>query len=409
MSNVENKTKYENFSYEEAKNTLFSFKEQVIDLKNENNTYKDEIKRVKAKYTSEKVSKINKLTVELNKSKTTYKALKTNTEFTEYVRSQKRKALSINIKELKQKLKVVKKNLTTEAENNAFTLIENKYSLKSEIKDKKRLYAAKDKKAQKSQELSDLRVKLAKTNIELKTIIKNGNQKLSVSADEIVKLEKLISENNEKIKNIKSSTSYDRKLLKSQMRKQFIYNNLADEQKEIKNLEKNGEFDGEKKASLLASLKEKRGKILKFQANSLSYWLVLLVVFIEVLYTIFMLNQMYVDYMVFPSLIVNLIFILMLFLSALKIKTYSSFWTNVNYGFSIYLVLRIFVVIPFVCKDREAVYEDGKLVVDAISYGDLRTQLIVCTLIMLVVLLVASLNSSYKIKNRVLYLEKKEA
>lgn len=57
MSNVENKTKYENFSYEEAKNTLFSFKEQVIDLKNENNTYKDEIKRVKAKYTSEKVSK----------------------------------------------------------------------------------------------------------------------------------------------------------------------------------------------------------------------------------------------------------------------------------------------------------------------------------------------------------------
>ena len=132
----------------------------------------------------------------------------------------------------------------------------------------------------------------------------------------------------------------------------------------------------------------------------------LLVVLIELIYIIVFLNKMYVSYMEFPTLIINLVFTLFLFLSAMKIKVYNKTWTTINFIYSAYLVLRIFVVIPFIASDHEAVYDDaGQIVQQALNYQSLRQTLYILSAVMLGLILLANIRSVYKIKQRTLHLD----
>lgn len=374
MSEVKDFSKY---SYDQAKHTLFAIKEEIADLKNENLKNKKLISLEKKCYTKEKDEQIFNLKVEIEKRTTTYKSLVGNTEFTSYVIRQKRAVLKKEIKVLKKMLKIAKMNLDSNVENQAFDIIRNGLE--------------------------------KTTKKELSSLIKNNKTTKEINVQKITDLEKKIDENKQKIKSIKVEKSADVRQLRRQIRKEFLYNNLSDEYKEIKKLDKTKGDYTVKKAELLESYNDKKGRILKFQANSKSYWFMLIAVFVEIIYTIFMLNNMYVNYMVFPALILNLIFILSLFLSAMKVKIYSSFWTKFNYVFCGYLVLRVFLVIPFVCKDIDAVYEGDKLISDAISYAELRRNLIICSVVMLLFVLIAAVNSTQKIKNRNIFLVKKEA
>ena len=95
----------------------------------------------------------------------------------------------------------------------------------------------------------------------------------------------------------------------------------------------------------------------------------------------------------------------MLFLSAMKVKVHSQFWTNLNFAFSAYLLVRILVIIPLIAHDYDAVYDGENIVEQAASYAGLRTQLIVFSAIMLALTLISSIISTKRIRTRNLYLK----
>ena len=146
---------------------------------------------------------------------------------------------------------------------------------------------------------------------------------------------------------------------------------------------------------------EKYGKSLKYQYSTVSYWLMLLVIVLQIVYIIVFLNDMKINYLEFPVLIINLVITLILFLSAMKVKVHNKKWTYVNFGFSGYLIVRIFAIIPLIAHDYDEVLDEaGEVITQAISYSSLRTVLIVISAIMLGLILISSIISIKRISLR---------
>lgn len=357
----EEKEKISNYTYDEAVHALFAIDGQIIDYKLEIAAKVERLKALKKGKEDEQINNIKNLAIQIEKLKTTYIALKTNDEMTYFERIKNRKEIKEQLKVLKLKHKVAKK-----------------------------FAVAKD-----YENYIDTHADLTKIDVEIATID---------NISEITKINAEISALKQTLKKYKKENNELRRALKIQKIKTARYSRLAEEKKAILTLDK--VKDKEKIDELEQEYHNKKGKVLKYQANSLSYWLMLLVVLLEVIYIIVFLNSMYVSYMEFPVLIINLIFTLFLFLSAMKVKVYNKTWTIINFIFSIYLIIRIFVVVPFVAVDHEALLdESGQIVQAAISYADLRTKLYVLSGIMLGLVLLANVRSYLKIRERNLHLD----
>lgn len=84
-----------------------------------------------------------------------------------------------------------------------------------------------------------------------------------------------------------------------------------------------------------------------YKVNSASYYGVLLGVLLEIYFLISVLSNMTPSYLIGIFIIVNIVFLLMLFTCALQIKVYSKFWSIVAIVFGGYNIARIFIV-PFI-------------------------------------------------------------
>ena len=433
-----------NYSYDEATHALFANKGQIIDYKQELSENKKLLKVLFEGKTADHIKYIRDLEINLIKSKTTYKALKTNDELTQYQRTVKRKELKVHIKNIKKQIKLAKKFTNQDSYNEYVRLdkeieglkknpveleinneilqvkketLKNQALYKTKGLDKETYLTNKNKLTTKLNNLKE-EVEKNKNNIvdNTKEIEILENKKLTVINDDkvIIDEEKVnqiktkIDTLKNEIREFKTRVRYENKLLNRQRIKTLRYNNLAEEKKQIKQnvvllkkKAKNKEELVNNNKKLTKEYKEKRGKVLKYQTNSLSYYFMLLVVLLEIIYVIIFLNKMYVSYMEFPTLIVNLVFILFLFLSAMKVKVYNKGWSIINLIFAVYLIIRIFVVIPFFAADRDPVYDEtGKLITDAISYVGLRNILYGFSISMIVLIALSNIYSLFKIKER---------
>ncbi len=374
MSKVTETKKNEiaNYSYEKATHELFAIEGNIIDYKIAINNKKAFLKDLKLHKEDELIKEIANLRMQMDKLKTTYDALATNEELSYFEKVKKRKDVKKELNATKKLYKAAKK-LSTKKDYDSYLQLFNDDTLdKDNKKAKLDEVIANAAKLDKTKEISTVETEIVNIKTEL-TKYKKDNRQL-------------------------------RKLLKWQKIKRAKYGRLADEKKEILTL--NRKTDASKIKELKKHYKDKKGKVLKYQSNNLSYYLMLLVVLIELIYIIVFLNKMYVSYMEFPTLIINLVFTLFLFLSAMKIKVYNKTWTTINFIYSAYLVLRIFVVIPFIASDHEAVYDDaGQIVQQALNYQSLRQTLYILSAVMLGLILLANIRSVYKIKQRTLHLD----
>lgn len=367
------------YSYDEATHKLFAIKGDIVDYKLNIANKESHLKGLKSGKDVKQIARIKDLKIKVEKLKTTYVALKTNEELTALERVIKRKSVKKELIEAKKELHLANK-FKNEALEKEYLEAVNSYNKLSNS----------EKSSQKSAHLT----KLADIN------------KINETNDNLVEIEKLEAEIKDEKTKLKEYLKINRKLmhlLSRQRIKTNRYNNLAEEKKEILKLDK--VKDAATIKTLEKQYKDKQGKILKYQSNSFSYWLMLLAVLIEIIYVIVFLNKMYVSYLEFPTLIINLIFILFLFLSAMKVKVYSKSWTIINFVFGCYLFVRIFAVIPFVASDRPASYDEaGELISEATSYQDLRVWLYSFTIIMIVLIFISNIRSTLKIKERDLHL-----
>ena len=368
----EEKAKISNYSYEQTNHALLEIEGNIIDYKIAINNKVSFLKNLKQHKELELISKIAGLKMQREKYKTTYVALATNEELSYFERVTRRNNVKQEIKKNKVLSKAAKKLSTLSDYNDYYEVFSNNDISLEDKKKRCQEILASAKKVDKSKEIATAENELENLKLELKKYKQTNKEK--------------------------------RRILYWQKVKTAKYGRLADEKKAILKLDKNKDSDSVKE--LNNQYRTKLGKVLKYQSNILSYYTMLLAVLFEIIYIIIFLNKMYVSYMEFPTLIINLIFTLVLFLSAMKVKVYSKTWTTINFVYSAYLLVRIFFVIPFVAKDHDAVLsESGEVVQTAIDYSNLRETLYIISAIMLVLILFANIRSAYKIKQRQLYLD----
>ena len=322
-----------NYSYDEATHALFANKGQIIDYKQELDSNKHLLKVLYEGKTDDYIKYISNLKISLIKVKTTYKALKFNDELSQYQRTIKRKDLKIKIKEIKKEIKLAKKFTNLNSYNEYINLIEQKEelkknpeevriqnnieSIKKELLKNKALYKTKGEtkdiylanKSKLTEELNKLNQDLvnlknkkidnseAIANIENKQLEVIGNDKVVSNEEKVNELNNKIQTLKNDLKTFKHKVRYENKLLNRQRIKTLRYNNLAEEKKVIKQ----NNLDVKKKQGnkeellnnnkvLLKEYKDKRGKVLKYKANGLSYYFMLLVVLLEIIYVIIFLK-----------------------------------------------------------------------------------------------------------------------
>ncbi len=382
---MELKSKISTYDYERTIHELFEIKGIIIDYENDIKANKLILKELKTGKEDEHIRRIRDLKIEKDKLKTTYIALKRNDELTWLQRRQRRAEVKEELINVKKSLKIAKKFNNTKDE-----LLYLEYLKNNDLTNSKDILN-KQKTFTKEKEVLDLKEKIKDLLLKLKTY-KKDNKKLIL----LLQRQKLITAR---------------------------YNRLSEEKKEIKlinnkisNLNSKIDLSEEEKQELNALIsrktdlkkdyKDKSGKLLKYQVNSFSYWLMLLVTLLEIIYVIIFLNMMYTSYLEFPTLLVNLAFTLFLFLSAMKVKTYSKTWTMINFGFGVYLIIRMIFIIPWIAVDREAVIDEasGEIITAAQDYSSLRMYLYVFTILMILCILLANIRSSYRIRQRNLYL-----
>lgn len=395
MKNIGFQEKIKNYSFEQALNELLANKGHVVDLKLEIEQKKKELKRLEKALTVEKENELFEIKVKINQLKATKKALKTSTEFPQFIIYKKRHKLAKEIKELKHLYRIRKYFLADEIG----ALSESIKAMKNELK--------KAKKQKNTSEIAKLNNNIAKTSLALKELKKNSKKQAiaSVNIKECQVIEERIADLKVQKKCFQKEHRNENILLRRKMIAQRHLNNMAQEKHEVLNLNKNEADYKAKKVELLKPFHEKYGKSLKYSFSSLAYLLMLAVILLQIIYIIVFLNDMKVNYLEFPVLIINLVITLVLFLSAMKVKVHSQFWTNLNFAFSAYLLVRILVIIPLIAHDYDAVYEGENIVEQAASYAGLRTQLIVFSAIMLALTLISSIISTKRIRTRNLYLK----
>lgn len=395
MKNIGFQEKIKNYSFEQALNELLANKGHVVDLKLEIEQKKKELKRLEKALTLEKENELFEIKVKINQLKATKKALKTSTEFPQFIIYKKRHKLAKEIKELKHLYRIRKYFLADEIG----ALSESIKAMKNELK--------KAKKQKNTSEIAKLKNNIAKTSVALKELKKNSKKQAiaSVNIKECQGIEERIADLKVQKKCFQKEHRNENILLRRKMIAQRHLNNMAQEKHEVLNLNKNEADYKAKKVELLKPFHEKYGKSLKYSFSSLAYLLMLAVILLQIIYIIVFLNDMKVNYLEFPVLIINLVITLVLFLSAMKVKVHSQFWTNLNFAFSAYLLVRILVIIPLIAHDYDAVYDGENIVEQAASYAGLRTQLIVFSAIMLALTLISSIISTKRIRTRNLYLK----
>lgn len=393
-----------NYTYDDLLHRYFANKGQIIDYNQEINRLKGELKLAKKNISKERRDQIFRLRVEIRKLKSTREALKSSVEFKEIVITKKRADLKKQINKCKADLKQVVKNCKLPQNEDFVTKCE---SLNKQIVDtKEQISSLKSDSKNNKAKIEQLNAKLKSLKLELKEYVRTSKEANSKSFEVVVSgLNKQILNVKKELTEFKSNTKHENRILRRQMLLKRNFNNLPDEYKQVKKLDSNDPNYSQKKKELLKPYVVKSGRVLKYQFNSLSYWLMLLVILLQIIYIITFLNKMEVNYLEFPVLIVNLVITLALFLSAMKVKVHSKFWTTVNYVFSGYLLVRIFVIIPFFAKDYPAEIDEatGQIMKAARDYSGLRMELIIFSVIMLAITLISTVMSTLRIKKRDFY------
>ncbi len=105
--------------------------------------------------------------------------------------------------------------------------------------------------------------------------------------------------------------------------------------------------------------KQKLTEISLYQTSDTAYKLVLFSVLFEIYYVITVLGSMEINFMVGVVTMTNIVIMFSLFTIAIKVNVYSELWTKIGYGLSVYLAVRILVLLPSLIKpfaNQTAIY-----------------------------------------------------
>lgn len=140
-----------------------------------------------------------------------------------------------------------------------------------------------------------------------------------------------------------------------------------------------------------AVYKSKMVKISLFRKNSLPYAMILFSILFELAYTVVILDDIGVSFMMGIITIINIILLFLLFTCAVKISTYRKEWAFVALLTGAYAVFRAFVIVP------------------ALKPVSKESNLIIYNLIMAALIITASIRSLILIRKRNAFLETEEA
>jgi len=136
-----------------------------------------------------------------------------------------------------------------------------------------------------------------------------------------------------------------------------------------------------------------------YAINSVSYLLALALTVLEIIYMIIALDNMERAPIVGITVIFNIFIILFLFLAAIKVKVYSKTFTIMLSVFIVYLLIRVFYVIPVLFT-----YEIPAQITDTVLFlAQKRSDLIWLSMISFVFGLVSVVVSFKKIAERKIY------
>ena len=141
--------------------------------------------------------------------------------------------------------------------------------------------------------------------------------------------------------------------------------------------------------------KEYREKMIKaslFRKNSLPYAMILVSILFELAYTVWVLDDIEVSFMMGLITIVNIFVLFMLFACAVKTSTYKTGWVIASLAIGGYAVVRAFLIVPFVLHPQT-----------------LQNRLMICNLVLAFLCIAASLRSLLIIAKRNEFLKTEEA
>lgn len=105
------------------------------------------------------------------------------------------------------------------------------------------------------------------------------------------------------------------------------------------------------------SEKEKKVYVTLYKKDAPSYAMILLATLLEFVYVVSILDVMPVTFMMGVAVIVNIFLLFLLFTCAVKVNVYEIPWAAVSLIVGGYMLLRQFVLVPFVLQpyDREQI------------------------------------------------------
>ncbi len=138
--------------------------------------------------------------------------------------------------------------------------------------------------------------------------------------------------------------------------------------------------------------REKMIKVSLFRKNSLPYAMILFSILFELAYTVWILDDIAVSFLMGLITIVNIFLLFMLFACAVKTGTYRKGWVIVTACIGGYAMFRAFLIVPFVLHPQT-----------------ILMRLMVCNVIMALLCLAASVRSFAIITKRDEFLKTDEA
>lgn len=101
------------------------------------------------------------------------------------------------------------------------------------------------------------------------------------------------------------------------------------------------------------SLNEKKAYVSLYKKNGLAYALILMSILAELTHVIMVLDVMTVNYLMGITVMINILILFVLFTCAVKVNVYNMKWSMIAVGFGIYMIVRAFVLVPYVLKPFE--------------------------------------------------------
>ena len=141
-----------------------------------------------------------------------------------------------------------------------------------------------------------------------------------------------------------------------------------------------------------SAYKEKMVKVSLFRKNSLPYAMILFSILFELAYTVIILDDIAVSYMMGAITVVNIFLLFMLFACAVKVGTYRKWWVKATLVIGIYALIRGLVIVPAVLHPQT-------------RFGTL----LFCNIVMALLCITASLRSLALISRRDRFLQTEEA